>query len=228
MSLFNIFGSANADSPHYWGEYSDSCRQISLKQTWREVTFLIFDTETSGLDPSKDNLLSIGGCELSNQSIAISSTFEYYKRGNYYPDEKSFSIHQIMPDLVENGLEEKDILARFITAAKGKIIVAHHLAFDLAIVNRLIQKHYPKLKIMNPALDTAILAQRLDHGQFMDSSNVKRQDYGLDQLLDRYGLPKEERHTASGDALATAFLLQKLLFAWDEDSRKPIGELPIS
>ena len=63
--------------PVFWKEYLKSFKQKSSKKI-EDTRFVIFDTETTGLDLVKDRILSIGAIGVFKNTIDIADSFEIY------------------------------------------------------------------------------------------------------------------------------------------------------
>src|SRR5690606_30501875 len=114
----------------------------------------------------------------------------------------STEIHGINDAMVANAPTIDKVAIRFHRFAEGAVLVAHNAAFDLAFLRR--QEERIGLRFNHPVLDTVLLSAIV----FGQSEN-----HSLDALAARLGvyLPEEARHTALGDASATAEALLKLL-----------------
>lgn len=92
----------------------------------------------------------------------------------------------------------------------GDTLVAHHAAFDIAMVEMLVtQETGQPFVLHNPRLDTAHLARKIENGN-RSADMVNHSHYSLDRLCKRFDITMYDRHTAWGDALITAKLLLKL------------------
>jgi DNA polymerase-3 subunit epsilon len=174
-----------------------------LKGLWASERIVIFDTETTGLDPKKDHAVSLGGVSMTGGRIALGDTFDRIIAADVRPSRNSIVIHGLTPPKIANGGQPCEVLSDFLLWAGDAVLVAHHSAFDLAMLNRTVGLlcGFP---IQNLVLDTAHLARYADRRR-------GRYRYDLDSLLDRYEIPQTPaRHTALGDAMLTARLLQKL------------------
>jgi len=174
-----------------------------LRAPWSGERFVVIDTETTGLDPQEDHAVSLGGVSLRGGRVALGDTLSRVIASAVAPSAHSIVVHGLTPDQVATGGGPQAVVAEFLLWAGDAVIVAHHASFDLAMLNR-IAVPLCGAPIQNLVLDTAELARRTERG--------RGGRYDLDSLLDRYGIPQSgARHTALGDALLTARLLQKLL-----------------
>ncbi|MFY0675196.1 MAG: 3'-5' exonuclease [Bacteroidia bacterium] len=169
--------------------------------------FVVFDFETTGLNPEKDDILSFAFLKVTNYSIAYYNSFEGYL--NVAKEINSAEIHQLIQEDINEGLNEEVFVQNVLEFIGNSILVGHHVDFDIACLNQLILKHHG-VKIQNKTLDTAKLAARLEN-PLMSSYGGQKAFKGLDALCNEYHISPEARHSASGDTLTTAMLLLKLL-----------------
>jgi len=194
-------------APPFWRDYLAAqqpplARDIPLS----EIPFIVFDTETTGLDPRHAQLLSIGALRVRNWEISVSGSLELYIQQVYEAVPATVAVHGILPVERENSLEESEAVQRFLRYAAGGVLVGHHVAFDVKMINTVLQPLVGD-RLRNPMLDTVRLARRL-----MPTTYVPRSgELSLDALCREYHIPPNDRHTAAGDAMLTALLLLKQL-----------------
>ena len=192
-----------------------------------EVRFVVFDSETSGLDLSKNRLLSIAGVAMRGPEVQLDDAFEAMVAQADVGGANAAVIHGLVSNDLADGLPEDEAAARFLAFASDAVLVAHHAAFDIRMLQKAIATHRGA-KIWNPIIDTAQLAERVEDGP-MSSKHAtgadQREAYRLDSLVERYGIEVAERHTAAGDALATALLFQRLLKKAERRGIHTLGDL---
>lgn len=187
-----------------------------------QAEYAIIDTEATGLDLDTDEIISIGGVTLTNQSIDISRSISFYIKGRKISDREALALHGILPDQ-PFGIDELAALESLINFIGNKIIVGHYIGFDLKMINMLLKKYRaPALK--NKVLDTAELTKRLDF-PLRNYQFAVNKEYTLDALCARYGVIPKARHTAAGDAYITAILFQKLLSDLDKKGISQVKDL---
>lgn len=214
------------------GELPDEVRQyveINLQPPSKllpldEVRFVVFDTEATGLNPKRDKIISIGAVTIRHLDIDIQDSFETLIKQDDSGDKETVPVHGILRrELKAGGANEKGALECFLGYIQNSILVAHHGQFDINILNETLQLYYP-VRILNNLIDTAHVAKRLEYGP-MPSGDSKPGDYSLDNLCKRYHIPLTDRHTAPGDALLTARLLQVLLYKAKKKGIDTVGKL---
>lgn len=212
--MFNWF--RHKEYPDFWNAYTahfNNKLNIDVKTT----RFVVFDTETTGLNPTKDRLLSIGAVSLKGNIIAVANSFEKYIAQDTYSTE-TVKIHGILKEGNLSKIEEKEAIIDFLDYIKDAVLVAHHAAFDIAIINEALKRlGLPKLK--NRHLDTGLLFKRTT----IKKNAVKH--YGLDELCAIFNIAKHDRHTASGDAYITALLFLKIMANLRKVKNSSLNEL---
>lgn len=169
----------------------------------RALTYVVFDTETTGLEPSGgDEIISVAGIRIVNGRALRGELFDQLVNPGRTIPSASTKVHGISDDMVEMAPDLGVVLPRFKRFVGDAILVAHNAAFDMRFLT-LKQEQFG-LRFDNPVLDTVLLAAHL-HGAG-DSLT-------LDSLAERFGIVLEEkdRHTALGDSIATAEVFLRLI-----------------
>ena len=187
--------------PQFWQNYIAHFKEKQQKDI-KDIRFIIFDTETTGLNPKKDRILSIGCIGAENYKIRVTDQLESYLNQDQFNAE-TVKIHGLLKKGSLSKIDEEKAIIDFLDYIKNAILVAHHAAFDIAMVNNALKRmHLPKLK--NKVLDTGhlFLKTKLD---------TSKEHFSLDELSSNFNIPLHDRHTASGDAYITAILFIKTL-----------------
>lgn len=192
----------NKSYPEFWNNYTSYFKNTQ-ETNLEKVRFVVFDTETTGLDIIKDKVLSIGAIAVTGNTIDVNDSFEAYLKQEKFNSE-TVEIHGILKEGSIDKIDEKKALILFLNYIKNAILVAHHAAFDIAMINQILKSHnLPKLK--NKVLDTGVLYKKTL------SSQTINKHYSLDELSDIFKIKKHDRHTASGDAFITAIIMIKII-----------------
>ena len=186
--------------PIFWKEYSKKFKQ-KQPNSIENTRFVIFDTETTGLDIISDRILSIGAIGIFNHNIDVADSLEIYLKQDQFKAE-TVEIHGILKEGKLTKLSEAEALEYFIVYIENAILVAHHTGFDIEMINAALKRMgLPKLK--NKTIDTGILYKKLE--------GKKDAHFNLDVLSKEFNIPKHDRHTAAGDAFITALLFLKIV-----------------
>lgn len=212
-------------APAYWQQYLTKLgKQLPANTPIAEAEFVVFDTETTGFDRQKDKVVSIGAVRVHNLQVLVSDSFECLVQQEGNSPSKSAEVHGLLTKQLEKGITENKALEKFIEFIGGAILVGQHVNFDINMVNQMLKRQAIKGKLQNSTVDTAQLAIRLER-RHADTHTFKQSEYSLDNLCAKYNLPAEDRHTAAGDAFATALLLLKLLSLARQRGIVTVGDL---
>jgi DNA polymerase-3 subunit epsilon len=167
---------------------------------WRELDFTVVDLETTGLNPSRDEIVSFATVTVSHGKVSLADARYELVRPRRMPGEDTSRIHGLREaDLIEAPpLEE--LLEEMLDALAGRILVAHVAAIEHGFLEAALAES--GLPLRNQFVDTAELSLELSRLRRERSS--ERAPIGLSELARSLGLPVHRRHTADGDALTTA------------------------
>jgi len=210
----------NPNWPEWYQKYfSDLPAKKKTDALLIDTSVVVIDAETTGLDLKKDRLLSLGGLRVQGNSIQLNHHFEaYLPTPADLQDLSAVPIHGILPNSNRyTYTEENKLLSDFLTFVGDRIIVGHHIGFDVEILNRALERQGGG-KLQNQVLDTAKLAERLHPVGYW----TPRDQFSLDKLARRYRIPLSDRHTALGDAYITAVLWLKLTARLQEKVKREL------
>jgi len=167
----------------------------------RKLTFVVFDTETTGLNPSEgDEIIQLGAIRIVNGRILHHETIDQLIDPKRSVPDSSVAIHGIDPALLPGQPTIDKVLPIFHRFAEGAILVAHNAAFDMRFLQ--LQEKKSGVRFDNPVLDTLLLSSIIH-------PNLK--GHGLDGIAKRFNITIVGRHTALGDSIVTAEVLLKLI-----------------
>lgn len=177
-----------------------------------EYTFVVCDTELTGLDRKRDEIISIGAVLIRDLQINLGATFHRYIRPKNIEHTKATLVHRITPQQLLAAPPLEEVLPAFVEFAGANLMVGHCLALDMDFLNRAARKVLGGT-LANPGIDTIRMAhgyQRVRSGHFNQEEDRPR-SYALEALAKEYQLPMFKPHDALEDALQTAYLFLFLL-----------------
>jgi DNA polymerase-3 subunit epsilon len=186
-----------------------------------KIRFVVLDSETTGLDPRRDRIITIGAIAVKDGEILLDDAFEALLTMDY--NRASVTVHGITRDEASQGIEEPQALEQFLEYLRDGVIVGHHIGHDIQALNAGYQRHFG-FELKNRALDTMDLTLHLnDAGAFADRPMAK--GFTLDGLCEMFGVVPHDRHTAGGDAFITAQIFLRLLAAARKTGRNTAGSI---
>lgn len=215
---FKWFKNKKSNRPEFWNDYVDAFK--SLHETpLKETKFIIFDTETTGIDIKKDRILSIGAISSINNTISVSDSFELYLEQAIFSSE-TVKIHGLLKNGNLKKVSELEAIKQFLKYIETSVLVGHHIGFDIGIINQMLLRHNLG-KLQNKRLDTGTLFRKSKHEVYKE--NLKH--YSLDDLCEELKVQKIDRHTASGDALITAIVFLKIIARLNKKNKLTLKSL---
>jgi DNA polymerase-3 subunit epsilon len=171
-----------------------------------EVLFVVIDSETTGLNPAVDRILSLGGVKIYNGHIKVQDTLELFISQEHF-DASSVPIHGILRTGPNVRITEEDALLQLSAYLGDAVLVGHHIGFDLEMI-RQAQLRCGLPQFTNIALDTGTLYRKT---LLKTPVLQKKAIYSLDELAEKYDISCKDRHTALGDAYITGMAFLHIL-----------------
>jgi DNA polymerase III subunit epsilon len=186
--------------------------QNAFSATWTEETpiddvrFVVLDSETTGLNPRTDRIITIGAVAVRDGEILLDDTFDALLK--LTRNTSAVTVHGVTRDESLKGSEEHEALEKFLDYLRDGVIVGHHIGHDVAAFDTAYQRHWG-FSLSNRCLDTMSLTLHLERdGAFAGRPPIRR--FTLDALCEMFGVVPHDRHTASGDAFITAQVFLRL------------------
>lgn len=153
--------------------------------------YIALDLETTGLDPSYNNIIEIAAVKVSNGKII--DRFETLVKPPYEIDEFITELTGITNDMLIDAPHLSDIMPSFLEFVGSSVIVGHNVNFDINFIYDSLER-FDGSKFSNNFIDTMRLSRRL----FKDFENHK-----LTTLVKNFGISNQPTHRALTDCIAT-------------------------
>jgi DNA polymerase-3 subunit epsilon len=183
----------NKEHPDFWKNYL-------TKFDSKPNRFVVISTETSGLNPDKDVILSVGAFAIVGDGIIIKDSFEsviiqyqFLKDNNLFDD---FII-----DIKMKKLSEPEAIALLIDYIGNAVLVGYHINFTIEILNEALER-LDCGRLKNETLDVEMMYQKY--------KDINDKHLSLDDLCEIYKIPKSERNSSPENAYRIALLFLKL------------------
>lgn len=174
----------------------------ALSSPFLETEFVVLDMETTGLDATTADVLSVGWVVIHGGRVVIDTAQSWLVQPSGEVG-ASASVHGLTDTMVGDGHNWGVVLDKVVEALEGRVLAVHHAGLDKVLLDRMCLRRYGA-KLLVPVVDTLALElekqRRVHH---LESNPSLR----LSDLRDAYGLPRYGAHDCLADAIATAELL---------------------
>jgi DNA polymerase-3 subunit epsilon len=179
--------------------FSDTA--IDLDRKLIELAYSVFDTETTGLEPSNgDEIIQIGAVRAINGRLLRQEVVDQIIDPGIPLKPAGIPIHGITEDMVRGQPTIDVVLPVFHEFCSDTVLVAHNAAFDMRFLQ--LKEERTGLKFEQPVLDTLLLSQVIHPNQ---------ETHKLEAIAERLGINVIGRHTALGDAFVTGEVFLKMI-----------------
>ncbi|HZA13346.1 MAG TPA: exonuclease domain-containing protein, partial [Myxococcaceae bacterium] len=166
-----------------------------------ELAYTVFDTETTGLEPSRgDEIVAIGAVRIVNGRLLHHEVFEQLVDPRRPMSADAVRITGIDSTMLEGQPAIEKVLPEFHNFCEDTVLVAHNAAFDMRFLQ--LKEERAGVRFSQPVLDTLLLAAVV---------HPHLESVTLEKMVQLFGVNPIGRHTALGDAIMTAEVLLKMI-----------------
>lgn len=164
-----------------------------------DATYVVFDTETTGLNAREDTLIEIAAVKMRGQEIV--DTFATLIDPERMLSSKISDLTGITNDMLVGQPKLAEALTKFRTFVEGAVLVAHNAEFDVGFLRQCADR-LGMPAWTEPVIDTLALARGLYPGE---------KNYKLKTLTQKFSVELVNHHRALADAEATAKVFAQML-----------------
>lgn len=160
---------------------------------------IVFDTETTGLDPAQGHrIIEIGCVEIINRTVT-GKHLHLYLNPDRDSDPEALAVHGLTTEFLADKPRFAEVAGQFLEFIQGAELIAHNAAFDVKFFNAELERigHGPVASYCEAITDSLLHARSLFPG--------KRNS--LDALCDRFGISNAHR-TLHGALLDSRLLAE--------------------
>ncbi|AND42398.1 MULTISPECIES: PolC-type DNA polymerase III [Cytobacillus] len=192
---------------------------IPLSTPLEDLSFIVFDTETTGFQVSAtDRIIEIGAVPVKGFQVQEKDLFQTYVNPKRQISREIRELTSISDELVKDAPQALEAILSFfdyVESREAVCLVGHYVGFDALA----IKSEFKREKL---ALKNFLTIDTLDLIGFIAPSYDMRD---LERYAMAFGTRIYDRHSAVGDALTTAYLYVELLFQFQQRGHKTWGEL---
>lgn len=177
-----------------------------LNRPLAETSLVSLDIETTGLDPTTDDIVSIGLVNFDLQLIRLNSARYWLAKPHGPLTSESVTIHEITHSEIQDAPRLSSFMDEVLDAIAGKIVVVHCAGIERPFLYEAAMKHYGE-PLLFPVLDTMGLEAAITHKPWWQRFG-RQPSLRLDACRQRYHLPRYRAHQALMDAVSCAELCQ--------------------
>jgi len=170
-----------------------------------ENEYVCLDCETTGLNPKKDEILSIGAVHIRDNKVLMRKTFNIFIKPSKDISSESIKIHHLRPVDLENAVEPKKAILELLDFIGSRPIVGYYIEFDIAIISKYT-KQYIGVKLPNESIEVSSMFYKTKK----KTSEYEFIDLKFDTIIKELNIPKLGKHDALNDAIMTSMIFLKL------------------
>jgi DNA polymerase-3 subunit epsilon len=186
----------------------------------RDTSIVALDLETTGLDPKKDSILSVGLVNVEGMAVRLETAWHQVVRVDHALAEESVVIHEITDDAAAAGRPLEEVLPPLLEHLAGRVMLVHYKNIEQNFLDAACRRLYGS-RFVIPTIDTLALAARVFERR---NHTIQAGDLRLFNLRPRYNLPRYKAHNALSDALATAELFLAMAAEMAPDGNCRLGQ----
>jgi DNA polymerase-3 subunit epsilon len=198
---------------------------LGARQNARSQRYVIFDLETTGLNLNRDRVVSAAAYRVVDGRIALGDVFSSLVSPGRDIPSSAVKIHGIVPSMVDEAPSFAEVFEKFLGYLGTDILVGYHVGFDLHFLNiHMRQAHgFP---VQNLVLDAQSMCRKVCFPPHLRSyAGRLKGSQDLDTVAGHFDIEIQERHTALGDALATAMVFQRILLEIEKSGAGQLRDL---
>jgi DNA polymerase-3 subunit epsilon len=172
---------------------------------------VVFDTETTGLDRKRSDIISLGAIRISGNRLLLSQRLELVVRPSRAIEHAAVAVHGLRPMDVADGLPAREAVGRFLHFIGTRPLVGYYLEFDIAMVNR-VMRPWLGVGLPNRAIEVSALYydRVMRERSTRDALYTGTVDLSFARILADLDLPVLPAHDAVNDALMAGLAYLKL------------------
>ncbi len=215
-AMASMFDAQNAQQMAFIRSVMKNQRKNTLDLPMQELEVVVFDLETTGFSPyNGDEIISFGAVIAVGQQINEDQTYYSLVNPKIKIPSEIVRLTGITDQMTQAAPDLMSVLHNFLEFVDKRVLIAHGSGHDKHFLNSALWKT-SRVNLQHRLVDTMMIAKWL---------HPKLKSYGLDEMLQFYGIEAINRHHALSDAIMTAQLWVRFLQEAAERQVITLGDL---
>lgn len=167
--------------------------------------YVSLDCETTGLNPKKDDILSIGAVLIKDNKILMRDTFNIFLKPQKSISAESIKVHLLREIDLKNAIEPEEAIKKLLNFIGSRPLVGYYIDFDHAIISKYTKKLIG-VKLPNEKIEVSSIYYDLKKTK----ENYGFIDLKFDTIMSNLKIPVLGKHDALNDAIMTSMMFLKL------------------
>ncbi|MEQ1806582.1 MAG: 3'-5' exonuclease [Burkholderiaceae bacterium] len=171
--------------------------------------WVALDTETTGLDVHRDQIVSIGAVRITGNRLLTSQRLELLVRPERAMKLDAVRVHRLREADVAHGMDPAAAMRQLLAFIGSRPLVGYYLEFDVAMLNREI---WPLLgvRLPQPKIEVSAMYYDLKNRHLPAHERGGSIDLRFATMMNDLGLPLRDAHDALNDAVMAGLAFVKL------------------
>lgn len=171
--------------------------------------WVTLDCETTGLNASRDQIISIGAVRIVGNRLLTSERLELLVRPERALNAESIRVHRLRESDVAQGMSPEQAMRQLLEFVGSRPLVGYFLEFDVAMLNREI---WPLLgvRLPQPKIEVSAMYYDFKNRQLPPHQRGGTIDLRFATMMSQLDLPLRSAHDALNDAVMAGLAFIKL------------------
>ncbi len=176
-----------------------------LFETYSGDEVVSLDCETTSLDVSKAEILSIGAVRIKGQKVKTSDRLDIRLKPPASLTGESIKVHKIRASDLSDGIELDEALEKLLAFIGNRPILGYYVNYDIRMIDKFLRPKYG-FGLPNRAIELSHVYHDIIKWKHVGGDV----DLRFDTIASKLDIPIIQRHTALGDAITVALMYVRL------------------
>ncbi|OMH30031.1 3'-5' exonuclease [Motiliproteus sp. MSK22-1] len=179
----------------------------SLFEPYQGDEVVSLDCETTSLDVSEGEILSIGAVRIKGRRVVTSDRLDIKLKPPKSLTGDSIKVHKLRAMDLTEGIEIEEALDQVLEFVGNRPILGYYVNYDIKMIDKFLRS-YHGFGLPNKAIELSHVYHDIIKWKYVGGDV----DLRFDTIAKKLNLPILERHTALGDAITVALMYVRLKY----------------